>query len=245
MGISEREALDQLVSSGVINREIAEIIQTLARDKAAEVTPAEGANYRALVLLLDKSGSMANLKNAVIEGQHHLINSLLGATTSMMIYFGQILFNHEVEYFQNIGPFRDSSSGNAAHPDTRLLNDSNYKIGGGTALYDTIVHGIAMLSPILLTADEMGQQLLANIAVITDGKDEHSKTKPSDLKKVIEHVMGAGIIDHVVLYGLGNYDYKTIGKSIGIEEVIQPGVDPKEIRHMFGMISSMTIEDRS
>jgi hypothetical protein len=244
MGISERQALEQLVSSGVINNEIAEIIQTLARDKATDVTPAEGANYRALVLLLDKSGSMVNLKNAVIEGQHYMINSLLGATTSMTIYFGQILFNHEVEYFQNIGPFRDPSVRNAAHPDTRLLDPHNYKISGGTALYDTIVHGIAMLAPILLMADEMGQQLLANIAIITDGKDEHSKTNPANLKKVVDHVVGMGIIDHIALYGLGSYDYKTIGKSIGIEDVIEPGVDPKEIRSMFGMISSMTIEDR-
>ncbi|GEM_PF-6182751 len=121
MSVSEKQSLDQLVALGVMKPEIAEIIHTLARDKAQEIQPLEGVSVRPLVLLLDRSGSMVPLKTAMIDGQHHLINSLLGASSALNIYFGQILFNHEVQYFQDMTPFRDPSNTRQAHPKIRLL----------------------------------------------------------------------------------------------------------------------------
>ncbi len=246
MSVSEKQALDQLVSLGVMKPEIAEIIQTLARDKAQDIQPLEGVSVRPLVLLLDRSGSMVPLKAGMIDGQHHLINSLLGASSALNIYFGQILFNHEVQdpYFQDVTPFRDPSNIRQAHPKVRLLDDQNYVPDGGTALYDTIVHALAMLSPILLGAEELGQQVMAHVAVITDGKDEHSKTRAETLRNVIEFVLETGIIHRISLVGLGDFDFKAIGKSIGIEDVIEGNADPKEIRKAMDLISSHVIKDR-
>jgi len=244
MLISEKQALRQLVALGLMEPEIADIIETLAKDKAVDLEPIEGVITRPLILLLDKSSSMKPHKQAMIDGQHHLINSLLGAAGHIDVYFGQILFNHEVEeYFQDMVPLRDSSDSRRAHPKVKLLDHNNYNPQGGTALYDTIVHALAMLSPQLVYAEEMGQQVMSHIAVITDGIDEHSKTKPETLKKVIDFALEAGIIHRITLVGLGNYDYEAVGESIGIEHIIEGTADPKEIRRAMDLISSHVVED--
>jgi len=90
----------------------------------------------------------------------------------------------------------------------------------------------------------LGQQVMAHIAIITDGKDEHSKTKAENLKKVMDFVLETGIIHRISLVGLGDFDYRTIGKSIGIEHVIEGKADPKEIRKAMDLISSHVIKDK-
>lgn len=244
--VSEKEALNQLVSLGLMDQEIAEIIQTLARDKTKDIEPFEGATVRPVVLLLDKSSSMEPLVPAMIEGQHYFLNSLLGAASAIELYLGQILFNHQVdeEYFQDILPFRNSEDDKKINPKIKMLDEENYVPNGGTALYDTIGHSIAMLSPFLFGAEELGQQVLAHIAIITDGKDEHSKTLPETLKKVIDFVLDTGVIHRMTLVGLGNYDYHSIGKKIGIQQVIElESANPKQIRRAVDLISSQIISD--
>lgn len=243
--MSEQQAIDRLASLGVINADIANIMKDMASRTPRDVMPPEGSSVRLLVVLLDRSGSMEPLEDAVIENQRHMISALLGASSAMEIYLGQVLFNHEIHPFQDMSPFRDPNDPHKAHPNTKLLDHSTYKAEGGTALYDTILHGISMLMPLLLTAEESGQQVLANLAVMTDaGKGgEHSKTAPEALKQVIDFVLQKGIIYRITLYGLGGYDYKDIAKRIGIRDVIEVGADPRSIRRAFDMISSQTVRD--
>lgn len=250
--VSEKEALDNLVRHGMLRRDIADIIRKVARDKVAPIADPEGANSRVLALLIDKSGSMAPLKQAVIDGQKHLINSLLGASSTMMIYLGQILFNHKTEHLQPVLPFR--SSGHKATDGTKLLTESNYILGGQTALYDTILTGIAMLSTFLDKAESLGQQPFAHVAVITDGVDYvterddgpniGSETRPDSLKQVIDYVLTEGIIHRITFVGIGKYDYGAVARSIGINDAIQIDADPKKIREIFDMISSQTVGGR-
>ncbi len=241
MSISEKEALDNLVALGVMTVDVVEIIQTLAHDKVRDVEMFEGSLVRPLVFLLDKSGSMAPHKSTMIDGQRHLINSLLGASPANNVYLGQILFNHESDYFQDMAPLHDPSGGHVAHPKIKFLDDGNYITSGGTALYDTIVRAIAMLAPLLVGAEEMGQQAIPHIAVLTDGMDEHSKTQAETLKKVIDYVMDTGIINRIALFGIGNYDYEAMGKSVGIKDVHKVDGTEREIRRVMNIISSQTM----
>jgi hypothetical protein len=144
---SEKKALDNLVSYGMLRRDIADIIQRIAEDKLAPVIEPEGPDCRLLMLLIDKSGSMKDLKKAVIDGQHHLINSLLGASSTMTVYLGQKLFNNKIEPFQPLLPLRSKDSKEHKAADgIKELDETNYVVGGQTALHDTILSGIATLS---------------------------------------------------------------------------------------------------
>jgi hypothetical protein len=239
MSISEKEALDNLVTLGVMTDNVAEIIQTLAQDRIRDVEQFEGETVRPLIFLLDKSGSMEPHKPAVIDGQHHLINSLLGASPANNVYLGQILFNHEADYFQDMTPLHDPLSKNhVAHANIKFLDESNYIPSGGTALYDTIVRAVSMLAPLLVGAEDLGQQVISHIAIVTDGLDEHSKTQAGTLKKVIDYVLDTGIINKIVLVGIGDFDYVTVGKSVGIEDVVNINGTEREMRRVMNIISS-------
>lgn len=238
MPISEKDALESLVTLGVMPPDVADIIQTLAHDKVQDVEQFEGSTVRPLIFLLDKSGSMTPYKPAMIDGQHHLINSLLGSSPTNNVYLGQILFNHESDYFQDMTPLHDSTKKNTAHANIKFLDENNYVPSGGTAMYDTIVRAISMLAPLLVGAEELGQQVISHIAIVTDGIDEHSKTQPATLKKAIDYVMDKGIIEKIVLVGIGNYDYVSVGNSIGIRDVVNINGTEKDMRRVMNIISS-------
>jgi hypothetical protein len=240
--ISEKEALDNLVSYGMLTRGIADIIQKVARDKVFPIIESQDSpDCRVLVLLIDKSASMNHARKAVIEMQHHLLNSILYAPSMMMIYLGQVLFNDKTEYFQELLPFRASE--HHAYEGTRWLDDNNYQLGGQTALYDAILSGIAMVSTFLDKAESLGQQPFVHVAVISDGKDHvvedgqdiGSRTRPDSLKKVIDYMLTAGIIHRITFVGIGDRDYRAIGNSIGINNVIEADVEPRKIRKAFDM----------
>lgn len=248
MKLSEKEALKKLVSLGLISSDVSGIIQRLARDKPLPIEEAEGPIVHPLILLLDKSGSIEDVKQSLISGQHIFINSVLGAASGTVIYFGQLLFNHEVEYFQDMTPFRDPKDARRAHPKVRFLNETDYTTTGTTALYDSIVRSLAMLAPFQVTAEELGQQVFAHIAIMTDGKDEDgkggpgSKTTPDALKKVINFVTESGFVYRILMLGLGNFNYREIGRSIGLQDqdIIQVGCEPQAIREGVSLLSSRT-----
>jgi len=79
---------------------------------------------------------------------------------------------------------------------------------------------------------------MPTIVIITDGIDEHSKTKPSDLKSVVSALLDTGLIHRITMIGAGNFDFKTVGSNIGIEHVIEINRDPKELRRALDTVSS-------
>jgi hypothetical protein len=99
----------------------------------------------AIVLVVDKSGSMQKWQSDIIDGHKLMIQGLLGAHPKFDLRFGQILFNHKVEYCQPICEFRDQSDPKRASSHVKLLDTQNYKPNGFTALYDAILKGIAIM----------------------------------------------------------------------------------------------------
>ena len=161
----------------------------------------------------------------------------------MKIAMGQLLFNNKIDYFQNISQLRDPGNPHRAHPSTRFLDETTYVPSGSTALYETILTSVTMMLPTLAAAWEMGRQVVANVAVVTDGVDEHSRLtdKPHLVKKVLDYVLDKGLIDKITLVGIGSHDFRAVASCIGVRDVIQADADPKDIRRAFAMISSQVI----
>jgi len=241
MDISELDALTSLVEARVLNESVASVLREFASRSPRETPTLEGTTLRPLVLLLDKSGSMKDLVDAMIAGQKHLINALMGSSKSLEVHLGQILFDDTINYFQQICPLRDPLRREVTNSGLRFLDQSTYKPGGTTALYDSIVRAVNLLAPVLLTAEACGQQVLAHIAILTDGKDVSSQTTPANLKRVIEFLLESGAIHRFTLCGLGDDNFIEIGRSIGIPYVTNGEAGAKEIRAAMDLISSRTV----
>lgn len=259
METSEKQVIEELLNNGEVPTEIAEQLLTIADSQSRNIVSPSKADFTAVALLVDKSGSMEKLVDAVIEGQAHMFYALKDADPSLDILIGQTLFDHNINKFQECVKFRassgqiDLSSMNKSitfsiSPEVKLLSKDNYKPGGFTALYDAILSGISLLLPIRKMADEEGNQLSSTVCILTDGRDEGpngkpgSKIKPENLKKVVEFVLENNFISDIILAGIGDYDFKRIGNEIGIQNVVNVQNDAKSIRSAFGLFSSFTLQ---
>jgi hypothetical protein len=219
------DIIEQLVAGGFLTPDIAQILRHGVEEQAT-VVRTEKNEMVAVVLVIDKSASMQQWQDDIIDGQKIMIQGLLGAAPKFDIRFGQILFNHEVEYFQPISEFRDKSDPERTSPDVKILNKQVYKPNGFTALYDAILKGICSLAPIFYASQDIGFALQSKVCILTDGIDEGqygagSKIPPQELGKAIRYMLDEQLISEIILAGIGNFNYKDVGKEVGIDNVIQ------------------------
>jgi hypothetical protein len=225
INVNESDIINQLLEEKFITGEIAQILQQGIGDQV-NVVQTNKNEMVAIILVIDKSGSMAKWQDIVIEGQKIMIRGWLGASAKYDIRFGQILFNHEVEYFQEISELRDQANPNRTHPSVMVLDKQNYQPGGFTALYDAILKGICSLTPIFYAMQNQGVALETKVCILTDGMDEGangtgSKILPAQLGTAIRYMLDNNLINEISLAGIGDYDYRKIGKTIGINTVIE------------------------
>ncbi len=247
MSKTERQILEELTAMDELERSTAERLMSVADAVPIAKEYLDGNTIRPTILLLDKSASIGfkerDLRREFILAQQHLVNSLLGVQRSREIYFGQILFNHNVDDILNgLSPLCDPADAFARHADVKILNNELYQPSGGTALYDAIMRAIAVLTAVHFNARELGQEVVSSIVVLTDGKDEHSKTSAEALRDVVAEVKAKGFVTRITLVGLGNYDYRAIGNRIGIDEVIDANASSSTIREMIDLVSSRILE---
>jgi len=163
MKVTDLDAINTLVNEGIIEAEIAEYISIFADGSVLDSQDFEGDRQKPVVILIDKSSSIhsdyhleLSLKEAIINGQNHLINALLGSSSSIEIFLGQILFDNSVTYFQEMCSLRSSQNEKILNPNVRLLDYENYNPNGGTALYDAIGRAISILIPTWVLGFETG-----------------------------------------------------------------------------------------
>jgi uncharacterized protein YegL len=118
-----------------------------------------------LIVILDASGSMAALKNDVIGGFNQLIEDQQKeegdcfVTVVQFSSFGRQKTLLDCEPIQEVEPFTDAS----------------YKIGGWTALYDTLGDVIDVVGTRLANTPESKRPGKVIVSVITDGQENHSR----------------------------------------------------------------------
>jgi hypothetical protein len=226
--VSETEALDKLLSLEVISSSVAEIIKPFAKDNRVSVAcqNISEATMKVLILLFDKSGRMAPFSREIIDAQKCIIDYLSGVSTSSSLILGQLLFNQDIDCFQKLLPFRELTTTARVSSEIGLLDSSNLSISGRAAFYDSICSGVSMLLPLLVSAEEQGQQCWANLCVISQGIDTASETSLENCNKVIDYFRENGIIDTATIFKISE-NYLGVGKeSIHLDVVdIKAGLD--------------------
>lgn len=126
------------------------------------------------------------------------------------------------------------------------LDQSNYRVNGGTPLYD---QSMVICGQVIAKRQQFtdgGVACRAVTAIITDGADVSSRRNTaSDVAKVISDmrlteahiVIGMGIDDG------GSTDFRRIFASMGIDPkwVLTPSNNPSEIRQAFAVVSQSAV----
>jgi hypothetical protein len=153
-----------------------------------------------LVMLMDRSGSMWNVKEATIEGMTTVLHSNaqlveFGVLDYITAYIAQfdttpyakelpstsIPFNIPLDGYQTLVNFERLDHGN-------LPSLQGYEPRGGTALYDSVIYTIDKVGDYLTNLPERLRPGKVHMLINTDGRDNASKKwNANKVREVIKH----------------------------------------------------------
>lgn len=133
-----------------------------------------GANRINLILVCDKSGSMAGSRwDGVRRGVHQAVGELTSGDIVTIV-----TFNESVDV---IGPSTKASTDMAAFDRVRP--------SGGTALYDATLAALKAALQLHVAVDVTDAlTVLTYVVVMTDGEDTHSSSTLMDVCSILERV---------------------------------------------------------
>ena len=133
-------------------------------------------NYSVVGLILDRSGSMATMREVVVQGVNTFLDAQRKGPDNCDVSL--CLFNHSVELTYTAKPL-------SAVPNLRM---EDYIPGGDTALYDAICQTIDATGARLAALPEAERPGLVTMLIVTDGHENSSKKfTRDDVKRRIEH----------------------------------------------------------
>lgn len=132
-------------------------------------------NKTALVLLLDKSGSMKQTKQSAIDGFNELLDAQdIDGVETVVSYYE---FSGQPNAQYALQPLEEAER----------LTQHNYRPGGLTALYDTLVQAIDETGEKLAAMPEGERPANVLVVTITDGVENNSRASIEDVRSRVEH----------------------------------------------------------
>jgi hypothetical protein len=130
-----------------------------------------------VAIVLDKSGSMDNIRDATIQGFNSQVDSIVKEAIGQ-VFLSLVTFSTNVEpVFFNKPPSYLTK-----------LSRGNYKPQGYTALYDAVGHTIQRLD---YTAEDVGNAAFL-VIVVSDGQENHSQQYRHTLPGIIKAKQATG-----------------------------------------------------
>ncbi|MGA8809579.1 MAG: hypothetical protein WB973_17045 [Thermoanaerobaculia bacterium] len=241
------DSIRSMERDGKISKATADAFTGTA-DRQMQMPPLHAVAYdpQFICVLLDQSGSMKPLREAVIEGHAEVINAFRKSATcrNNALFIAQYVFSGTSEPLNGFRPL--SEHGN---DDVVRLTESNYTPAGVTALYQT-VHG--MLQDTLMVVDHCGRNegLAPSIYImlVTDGDDTEGKVDPADIRRCLTEMRDKGTLGIAGVLGvlsdkLTPQQLENIRATLGFDVVIPAGATAKELRDAMGQFSK-SIADR-
>lgn len=176
------------------------------------------------LIILDKSGSMASIRQEAVEGVNHTLAAIrsAGEETSMeqrvtLVAFCSCEHRKLIDYapIENVAP----------------LQPDEYRPCCGTPLYDAIGHNCTALARRL--AHRTG--VAVNVTIITDGYENSSrKWSGGRVKALIEQLKAKG---WTFAFIGANVDVEAVSFSLSIDNAMQFSSDAESTRAMFAQES--------
>lgn len=126
-------------------------------------------DYTALLLIIDRSGSMSNIQSAMVDGINGIKKDLLKevAASGGKITVDVVQFDTEIEHVNKFTPL--------------ALYTPYLDPRGSTALYDGIVTGASNLRDAIELLDEDERPGHVQVVVVTDGQENASRLADAQL----------------------------------------------------------------
>lgn len=226
--------LDDEGSSVLINNQDAIMI---AGAKGIDSENLEESAYTTVTLIIDKSSSIGfwDLEQAIRDGVNEMVDALQGSKEKDEILLSIWAFDSSQHIIHSFVGLDDAVK----------LDNSNYRSGGTTALYDTYIKAVgANLAYAQNLRDAEGASVRSVVIVFTDGYDVGSQNSAGDCLKAGRKALATETLI-VGFVGVGEEcEFRPIGQSMGIPDnciLEQKSTSGSEIRKVFQVLSESII----
>jgi len=156
-----------------------------------------------------------------------------------VLYVYQCLFAETPELLNAFYPLRPDGPG---QDKVKVLDSTNYKPEGNTALYDAVIKMTEELTAQKNGAFRQGLSSAARIAVITDGEDTISQARPEHVQEAIRKLRSDEWLEASVVVGLKNERFDearlvALKTSLGFSQHISLERSEQEVRRAFVLAS--------
>lgn len=189
--------------------------------------------YADVTVLMDKSGSMANLVDDTIGGFNRLLDDQRKQPGKVTVTLAQFDTGYEIKINAQDAKF------------TRPLQRADYVPGGGTALLDAMARAIDETGRRLRDMPEEKRPALVTFVVITDGQENSSREHTKTEVRVLVERQQRDYAWHFVFLG-ANMDAIAEGGGIGILQTcaVNFAATPKGTQDAYNMVSDKIIAAR-
>ena len=236
--------LGDAVSTNVISQPVSDILNgnidavVIAGAEGKDVEDVDASAVTLLLVLVDKSSSMAGMEPGVRDGQRLLLKEIEDTDDSDSILVSMWTYNHDQTVIHSFLPVEEAIR----------LDGNNYRASGMTSLYDTYVKGVNSLIVYAQDLEAAGTPTRSIVVVLTDGEDTSSRNNSevqcaqinNDLLRSEKFVLG--------FVGLDRFSddafFTKIAKDMGFPDKAIRNVtnmDRDAIKEMFHMISRQSI----
>lgn len=199
-----------------------------------------------LCILLDNSPSMEHNRNhvAAVEGHNTVTNALLQAKAINSVESLTMLLNSNPKYVRTTTGDRDDFCWLSLKAAPRL-DHKRFIHGSATPLFDRSLEALgSVLARTKWWEDTYGVQTRSITLLMTDGEDNDSKAKASDVARLVQDMLA---MEKHRIFFMGvksnTIDYTQLGASMGIPSdcigVVER--DAKAIRDKFQLFSQSAI----
>jgi uncharacterized protein YegL len=184
-----------------------------------------------VTLLIDKSGSVEQFVDDLKQALDGFVNEIAKSHVSDRVLVQTILFNEKPEIVHGFKPITE-------------VAPFSINTRGMTAMYDATRFALANAIDYKNDLTQQGLTAKSLVFILTDGADNASKSKPIELRKIINDIYTNEQFSNeftIMAFGLGdaaNFEQIFLGMGIKKDLIATVGVDAKSLRSMIGFISS-------
>jgi len=186
----------------------------------------------AFLLIADRSASVWNFRDSLVDCYRGTIDELKGIQTTGTLMAGCIAITDQVEGGEVLLPFQ---------PIGATMIDSNFVFepSGSTPLYDTVVVSLVALRILIVLAKRARIQLTAMSYIVTDGEDVGSfMFTERDVTEMVTLLTSGRRKHRVSGVGVGGA-FAPLFAEMGVapDAIREIGVDPDAIKALFAEMS--------
>ncbi len=231
-------SLFQNAQSGGLSRQSVDLLvqnldgQTGLGCVGAQVDDLNTDDVTLLAVLLDESGSMAGVRDDVIDAFNQMMRALHDSKAKDSILVSVWKFEHTPKLLYGYTPI-DA---------VKDLTRNDYAPNGGTALYDATMDCFTGIVAYGQDLRNNGIRTRCIVVVVSDGADNTSGHTAASVRTVAQDLLKQEFYT-LAFVGFGSpSDFQQIAASMGFPSVLTTGNSAKEIRQALNLVSGSIIK---